>query len=63
MYSENFIVTFFTTAKFFTMSIVFAQMNQFSLNFNSLQQKFSLQPKQVKFTNSVIVVSHPHFSM
>ena len=37
-----FIVTFFITAKFFTTSIVFAQMYQFSLNLNSSQQKFSL---------------------
>ena len=37
-----FILTFFITAKFFTASIVVAQMYQFSLNLNSLLQNFSL---------------------
>ena len=37
-----FIATFFTTAKYFTTSIIFAQMYQFSLNLNLLQQKFCL---------------------
>ena len=41
------------TAKFFT-SIVFAQMNWFSLNLNSLQQKFSLTSNYLG-TNSVVV--------
>ena len=34
LYSENFIVTFFITAKFSTMTIVFAQISQLSLNLN-----------------------------
>ena len=46
--------TFFITAKFFTTSIVFAQMYQFSLNLNSLQQKFSLTSNYLG-TNSVVV--------
>ena len=49
-----FTVTFFITAKFFTTSIVFAQMYQFSLNLNSLQQKFSLTSNYLG-TNSVVV--------
>ena len=54
-YSENsLIATFFSTAKFFTMSIVFAQMYLFSLNLNSLQQKFSLTSNYLG-TNSVVV--------
>ena len=49
-----FTVTFFITATFFTTSIVFAQMYQFSLNLNSLQQKFSLTSNYLE-TNSVVV--------
>ena len=49
-----FIATFFITAKFFTMSIVFAQMYQFSLKLNSLQQKFSLTSNYLG-TNNVAV--------
>ena len=41
-YSENFIMTLFITAKFFTTSVVFAQKYQFSLNLSSLKQKFKL---------------------
>ena len=39
--STLFTATFFVTAKFFTMSIVYTQMYEFILNLNSLQQKFS----------------------
>ena len=51
-----FIATFFITAIFFTTSIVFAQMYQFNLNLNSLQQKFSLTSNYLG-TNSVVVKS------
>ena len=37
-----FIITLFITAKFFITSFMFAQMFQFSINLNSLQQKISL---------------------
>ena len=42
------------TAKFFTPSIVFAQMYQFSLNLSSLQQKFKLMSNYLG-TNSAVV--------
>ena len=42
------------TAKFFITSIVFAQIYQFSLNLNSLQQEFSLTSNYLG-TNSVVV--------
>ena len=48
-----FTTTFFISAKFFT-SIVFAQMYQFSLNLNTLQQKFSFTSNYLG-TNSVVV--------
>ena len=49
-----YILTLFITAKFFTISVVFAQMYQFSLNLSSLQQKFSLTSNYLG-TNTVIV--------
>ena len=39
---KTLILTFFITAKFFTTSVILAQMYQFSLNLSSLQQKFGL---------------------
>ena len=47
-------VPLFGAAKFFTKSIAFAQMYQFNLNLNSLQQKFSLTSNYYG-TNSVVV--------
>ena len=41
-------------SKKFTTPIVFAQMYQFSLNLNSLQQKFSLTSNYL-VTNNVVV--------
>ena len=48
-----FMATLFITAKFFTTSILFAQMYHFSLDLNSLQQKFSLTSNYLG-TNSVV---------
>ena len=41
-YIQLLILTLFITAKFFSTSVVFAQIYQFTLNLNSLQQAFSL---------------------
>ena len=49
LYTDTFI-----KAKFFIMSVVFAQMYQFSLNLSSLQQKFSLTSIYLG-TNTVVV--------
>ena len=43
-----------TTTKFFTTSVVFAQMNRFSLNLSSLQQIFSLWSNYFG-TNTIVV--------
>ena len=51
----GFTVLLFITAKFFSMSVVFAQMHQFSLKLSSLQQKFSLIMWNSLGTNIVIV--------
>ena len=45
--------TLFITAKFFTTSVLFAHMYQFSLKLNSLQQKFSLMSNYF-WTNTVV---------
>ena len=49
-----FTMTLFITTKFFTTSFVFAQMYQFSLKLNSLQQEFSLTSNYMG-TNTVVV--------
>ena len=51
--SKLFILTLFITAKFFTTSVVFAKMYQFSLNLSSLQLKFSLTSNYLG-TNTVV---------
>ena len=42
------------TAKFFIMSLVFAQTYQFSLNLSSLQQKFSLTSNYLGTSSFVV---------
>ena len=54
MYSNSYTAKFFIKANFFTTSNAFAQMYQFSLNLNSLQQKISLMSNYLG-TNSVVV--------
>ena len=56
MVNKKISATFFITAKFFTTSIIFAQMRQFSLNLNSLQHKFSLTSNYLG-TNGVVLKS------
>ena len=51
---KTLILTFFITAKFFSMSVVLAQMYQFSLNLSSLQHKFGLTSNYLG-TNAVVV--------
>ena len=51
---KTLILTLFITAKFFTTSVVLAQMYQFSLNLSSLQQKLGLTLNYLE-TNAVVV--------
>ena len=53
--STLFILTLFITATLLTMSVIFAQMYQFTVNLISLQQKFSLLAN-FWGTNTVIVI-------